>query len=78
MVLNKHDEVITQFENTLHRQGIVAAIEELLRLNEMFGKPGCQMGDYAKMYWYLHLNDFEKALYYMEQLYEASFTNMLY
>ena len=65
-------------EKTLHEQGFVTTIEELLRLNEMFGKPGCQMGDDAKMYWYLQVNDYEKALDYLEKLFEASFTNIPY
>jgi len=72
------DEVITQVEKTLYEHGLVAAIEELLRLNEIFGKPGCQMGDYNKMIWYLQINDFEKAVDYMEQLSNASFSNLPY
>ncbi len=30
------------------------------------------------MFWYLQLNDFDKALDYLEKLYETSFTEMPY
>ena len=67
------DEVKTQVEKVLNKHGFVAAIEELFTLNEKFGKAGCQMGDGTKMYWNLRLNNSEKALEYLEKLFENPF-----
>jgi len=72
------DEVITQVEKALNEQGFEAAIEKLFALNEKYGKRGCQMGDANKMIWYLQLNDFDKALDYLEKLYEISWPGISY
>jgi len=72
------DKVIKEVEETLSEHGFVAAIEELFRLDEIYGKPGCQLTILEKMFLYRQLNDFEKVLDIYEQLYELSFTNLPY
>ena len=72
------DEHKTAIERILHEHGYVAAVEELLRINEEFGKKGCQMGDRIKVMWYIEACDYNKALTYLEKLYESGYTNLPY
>ena len=72
------DDIKASIEKVLHEDGFVAAIEELLKANEEFGKEGCQMHYMDKFDWYMELKEYEKALDNLEKLYEISFSNMPY
>ena len=57
-------------ENTLHEEGYVPAVKALLKINEEFGKKGCQMSDGTKVMWYIEAGEYDKAFACLEELYE--------
>jgi tetratricopeptide (TPR) repeat protein len=73
-----NEEVKTAVEKALHKHGHIAAIEEMLRQNEVHGREGCQMGDVYKFIRYKQANNYEKAIDLLEKLYEISWSNMPY
>jgi len=72
------DEIKTSIENVLHEDGFVAAIEELLKVNEKLGNEGCQMNDYAKLFWFIQLKKYDEAQVVLEKLYESPCSNLTY
>ena len=64
------EEHKTAIENTLHEQGYVAAVKALLKINEEFGRKGCQMGIGIKKMWYIEAGEYDKAFACLEELYE--------
>ncbi len=57
-------------EITLHEQGYVAAVKALLKINEEYGRPGCQMAVRTKKMWYIEAGEYDKAFACLEELYE--------
>ena len=72
------DEIKTSIEKVLHEDGFVAAIEELLMMNEKFGKEGCQMTDGAKFFWFIQLKKYDEVQDYLEKLYESPCSKLTY
>jgi tetratricopeptide (TPR) repeat protein len=64
------DEVKTRFRDVYYESGWSAAIEELFRLNEIYGTSDCHLGPLNKMDWYMKMNRYEKAIDCMEEIYE--------
>lgn len=72
------DEIKSSVENVLHEDGFVAAIEELLKMNEEFGKEGCQMTEGSKFFWFMQLKKYDEVQDYLEKLYESPCSNLTY
>jgi len=72
------DEIKETIEKVLHEDGFVAAIEEFLKVNEEFGRVGCQMGYYSKFLWFIQLKEYDKALDNLEKMFEISYQNLTY
>ena len=72
------DEVKAIIEKVFHEYGHVAAIEELLKLNEEYGSKDCHISEQLKVRKYLQVNNFEKALDYLEKMYELQNFDITY
>lgn len=55
-------------ENALNQEGYVAAVNTLLKINEEYGKPGCQMADGTKVMWLIEAGDYDQAFAITEKL----------
>jgi hypothetical protein len=56
----------------------VAAIEKLFELNEKYGTPDCNMHIEWELIWSRRVNDFDRLLDCLEELYENSWGSMPY
>ena len=65
-------------EKTLNEQGYVAAVKALLKINEKFGRKGCQMSIGMKKMWYIEAEEYDKAFACLEELYEQGNLNIPY
>jgi tetratricopeptide (TPR) repeat protein len=72
------DEVISTIETVLEENGFVPAIEELLRLNERFGNADCQLNIWSKVQYNIQVKNYDKALDYLDKLYEIHSPGMPY
>ncbi len=57
-------------EKTLNEQGYVAAVKALLKINEEYGRKGCQMPIGIKEMWYIEAGEYDKAFTCLEEQYE--------
>ena len=65
-----NDEARANVENAFHEKGHIAAIEEMINMNEKFGNEGARMGDGIKLRIYFYIGNYEKVLDYLEKSYE--------
>jgi tetratricopeptide (TPR) repeat protein len=63
------DTVKTSIEKTIYENGLFAGAEKLIEYNKKYGSPDCQMDIGSKLAWSMTVNDFGRALDYLEELY---------
>jgi len=73
-----NDQVVRAVENALYEDGFIPAMEELIRMNDLYGNPSCGMGPGMSFRYNLRVNNIDRALDYLEQLHEAGFTQLPY
>jgi len=64
--------------NTFREKGHIAGIEEMFRMNEKYGNEICLMDDEIKAERYIKLGDYEKAMDFVEKVYERRNVNTAY
>jgi TolB-like protein len=65
-------------ENALNQEGYVAAVNTLLKINEEYGKPGCQMADRTKVMWLIEAGDFDLAFAITKKMEEEGELDVAY
>jgi adenylate cyclase len=64
--------------NAFHEKGYIAGVEEMFAMNEKYGDIGCRMTPRIKFRRYLKLGETDKAMDFMEQMYELQEMDMAY
>jgi len=72
------DEAKATVVNVFHEKGHLAAIEKMFTLHEKYAPDDCFMSDGIKATRYSYLKKYEKALDYIEKLYEKKSTSISY
>ncbi len=74
---NWNEEGIAAVLNTFHEEGHIAAIEEMFKMNEKYGKD-CYMSVQIKAIRYLKLGNLDKVVDHLEMIYEMRTLNAAY
>jgi len=72
------DEGRVAVMNTFYEKGHIAGIEEMFKMNEKYGDEGCLMDDEIKARRYIKLGDYDKAMDFVEKVFEMRNVNTAY
>ena len=71
-------EVIASIEKVFHEHGYLAAVEEMIKVNEEVKKNGGRISEMSQAHNYFAVRKYDKAMDYLEKLYEIHDPNMPY
>ncbi len=72
------DEIIVSIEKVFHEHGYIAAIEEMIKVNEEVEKKGGRISEMTLAHRYFAVKKYDKAMDYLEKVYEIHDPNMPY